>query len=132
MAGQYAFTRRPAWIAGHLIVAVLFVAMVLLGHWQLTVSERKHFNLQNFGYAFQWWIFACFGVGMWLRIIRDNARARAGTLEPAVDPERNNADGEPVEYRRYVVSDKPVVAEDATQASYNDYLQRMNDERTGQ
>ncbi len=77
MAGRYAFTRRPGWIAGHVIVLALFTAMILLGHWQLTVSERKHFSLQNFGYAFQWWIFACFGVGMWLRVIRDNARARA-------------------------------------------------------
>ena len=42
------------------ITVALVVTMVLLGRWQLTVSEHKHFGLQNFGYALQWWAFSAF------------------------------------------------------------------------
>ena len=44
----------------------LIVTMVLLCRWQLDVSNSKHFNLQNFGYAFQWWAFSLFVVWMWV------------------------------------------------------------------
>ncbi len=41
----------PGWLVLHLITVALVVAMVLLGRWQLHVSEAKHFSIQNFGYA---------------------------------------------------------------------------------
>src|SRR5689334_11197395 len=47
----------PGWLFVHLFTLALVIAMVLLGRWQLIVSDRKHFNLQNFGYAVQWWMF---------------------------------------------------------------------------
>lgn len=36
---------------------------------------------QNLGYALQWWLFAVFALGVWLRMVRDDARAR--TIEAA-------------------------------------------------
>ena len=52
--------------------------MVLLGHWQLDVSERKGFRLQNFGYALQWWAFCVFALVLWVRVLRDQARPAVG------------------------------------------------------
>jgi DNA-binding transcriptional regulator of glucitol operon len=64
----------PHWLALHLLVWVGAVAMVLLGRWQLQVSDDKHFNLQNFGYALQWWTFTAFTLFFWLRAMRDARR----------------------------------------------------------
>lgn len=36
-------------------------------------------NFQNLGYALQWWIFGVFAVGLWVRLVRDEA---AGDPEP--------------------------------------------------
>ena len=49
---------KPRWLALHLFIAAIAVAMVLLGRWQLHVSNTKHFDLQNFGYAVQWFALA--------------------------------------------------------------------------
>jgi len=39
---------------------------------------------QNFGYAFQWWIFAGFVVFFWARMLREDARDEAAAGDPAV------------------------------------------------
>jgi len=76
----YRFALRPGWVALHVITVALIVTMILLGRWQLTVSEHKHFSLLNFGYALQWWLFSGFVAAMWWRIMRDQVRrTRAGS-----------------------------------------------------
>ena len=70
----------PQWIALHLLVWVGAVAMVLLGRWQLQVSDDKHFDLQNFGYALQWWTFTAFALFLWLRAMRDARRPLGQSL----------------------------------------------------
>lgn len=125
MARGYRFAARPAWLAGHLLVVAGVIAMVLLGHWQLTVSERKHFSLQNFGYALQWWAFSIFAVLLWAKVLRDNARANESTPAPAGAPVND-----PVAYRRYVMpqsSDGPPEPVDDTHAAYNAYLRSLAD-----
>lgn len=121
----YRFAGAPRWLAGHVVVLAAVVTMVLLGRWQLDVSDAKHFSIQNFGYALQWWVFSAFALAFWAKILRDRAgavpAASSGSQEPAppVEP------AEPVAYRRYVMpqsSDGPVVASDPQQAAYNDYL----------
>lgn len=124
MRRGYRFAGTPAWVAGHVIVLALVVAMIFLGRWQLHVSESKHFSLQNFGYALQWWAFCVFAVLMWLRILRDHARGSAAsqTAEPAPEPEP------PVAYRRYVMPQSREIGSgpvDETHAAYNDYLARL-------
>lgn len=89
--------------------------MMLLGHWQLTVSERKHFSLQNFGYALQWWAFGLFTLGFWLRVMHDKAVGRTPPQPPAVGEE-------PVAYRRYVPPNRAEADTDPTTAAYNAYL----------
>ena len=34
-------------------------------------------NVQNLGYALQWWVFGLFAVGLWLRVVRDRTRDAA-------------------------------------------------------
>jgi DNA-binding transcriptional regulator of glucitol operon len=84
------------WLALHLLVWVGAVAMVLLGRWQLQVSDDKHFNLQNFGYALQWWTFTAFALFFWLRAMRDARRPLGQTRGGSrlfVRPSRPSGDG---------------------------------------
>jgi hypothetical protein len=131
------FALSPGWLVLHLIALSLIVAMVLLGRWQLDVSNAKHFSLQNFGYALQWWAFSIFVLAMWARILLDTGRRadvdtpageayRAGRLpepEPAPDPDQ------PVAYRRYVMPQSgsaQAPAADPEHAAYNEYLARLD------
>jgi len=123
------FALSPGWLVLHLITLALIVTMVLLGRWQLNVSNAKHFNLQNFGYALQWWAFSAFALAMWARIMRD-ARGRS-TAPPGgvADPEPAGGADAPVTYRRYVMphsGSAPAPAADAEHAAYNDYLARLD------
>jgi DNA-binding transcriptional regulator of glucitol operon len=136
---EYRFATAPKWVVGHLIVLAIAVTMVLLGRWQLDVSNAKHFSLQNFGYALQWWAFTVFGIGMWLRIMRDAAHHNAATDSAAQDDaasagpqpaEPTAAAPEPVAYRRYVMpqsADGPAPAADSEHAAYNEYLAGLAD-----
>jgi DNA-binding transcriptional regulator of glucitol operon len=119
---SYRFAWRPAWIAGHLLVLAAAVTMVLLGRWQLDVSQSKHFSLQNFGYALQWWAFTIAALFIWARIVRDHARpsenqpAQPAETDPTVEP--------PVAYRRYVMPTS-VETDDPELARYNAYLRSL-------
>lgn len=129
------FALSPRWVALHLLCLALIVTMVLLGRWQLDVSNSKHFNLQNFGYALQWWSFTAFVLVMWVRVLRDarqrkdevptGAPADAPTVTPTVGPIND-----PVAYRRYVMPSSADVAHpaDAEHGAYNDYLARLADQ----
>jgi hypothetical protein len=140
----------PGWLTLHLVAVALVVTMVLLGRWQLDVSNAKHFNLQNFGYALQWWAFSGFVVLMWARIVRD-ARGRglgrgrgggrgptgssAGAATGSQDAESRTGGGGPVAYRRYVMPESataPAIAVDSEHAAYNDYLAGLADDTSAQ
>jgi hypothetical protein len=141
----------PRWIGLHLLVWAAAVTMVLLGRWQLIVSNNKHFDLQNFGYALQWWAFSVFTVLFWLRIMRDARRppdvatsggqlvVRTGQIDlidgaapvgagylatPTDEPGQT-----PVIYRGYLIPNSatsPARSDgDRYHASYNDYLWQL-------
>ena len=117
----------PGWLALHLLSAVLSVTMVLLGRWQLDVSNAKHFSLQNFGYALQWWAFSIFVALMWRRVVRDRTGRTSGQAG-ASDAETHAAPTPSVPYRRYVMpqsSTAPAPAGDGEHAAYNDYLAQL-------
>ena len=113
MSRSYRFAGQPRWLAWHAFALAAVVAMVLLGRWQLGVSNRKGFSLQNSAYAVQWWAFALFGIFLWWRVVRDHAR-----------PPKPPTPEEPVAYQVYV---RPQVQIDGDEvnASYNDYLARL-------
>ena len=100
---SYRFAWRPLWLAWHLLCLALIVTMVLLGRWQLVVSDEKHFNIRNFGYALQWWAFSAFVAWMWWRVLRDHAGAAPSDEAQATPPATTAERPEPVAYRRYVM-----------------------------
>lgn len=125
MPRKYYFALRPGWLVLHLFTIAAVVTMVLLGRWQLHVSESKHFNIQNFGYTIQWWLFSAFAVFFWWRIVRDAAQRRSQAVAEATNPtpaEPAAADDAPVAYRRYVMPTTPQPSDDPQLAAYNDYL----------
>jgi hypothetical protein len=115
---SYKFVGQPRWLLGHLVVLAAVITMILLGRWQLEVSNRRHFDLQNSAYSVQWWAFALFALFFWGRIIRDHARRVAGEPEP-------QAPVQPITYVGYV---RPAVEPDrgdTENVAYNDYLARL-------
>ena len=123
---SYRFVLRPGWLLLHAFTIAAAITMVLLGRWQLHVSERKHFDIQNFGYTIQWWLFSAFAVFFWWRIVRDAARRRRESDTPA-EPE--DVPAGPVTYRRYVMPVAPEPTDDPELRAYNDYLARLNEEK---
>jgi hypothetical protein len=143
---------KPRWLGLHLLAWSLTAAMVLLGRWQLTVSNEKHFNLQNFGYAMQWWAFSATVLFFWLKLIRDARRppAAAGDQAPlallpgqpaqAVAPtysgpadlisRTDRADRTPTAYRGYVIANSAISParseDDGYHGAYNDHLWALN------
>jgi DNA-binding transcriptional regulator of glucitol operon len=116
----------PGWVAGDIGVLALVVTMVLLGRWQLDVSNSKHFDIQNFGYALQWWAFSIFAIVMWVRVVRDALRraAQAPVSLAAQQAEAAAAESQPVQYRRYVMPTDVQLGDPEHQA-YNDYLRGL-------
>ncbi len=129
----------PGWLALHVFTVAVVVTMILLGRWQLIVSDEKHFNLQNFGYAIQWWLFSGFSLYLWWRFVRDELHG--GDRPDAELPETvagdvaapagsvARPDPAPV-YRGYVMPTAAHVADDAEdemQSSYNAYLRGLHE-----
>ncbi|UQX86908.1 hypothetical protein M6D93_11385 [Jatrophihabitans telluris] len=141
---------KPRWLALHLAVVLGALTMVLLGRWQLDVSNAKHFAWQNFGYALQWWCFTAFLIFFWGRVVRDARkppppdetqqiavdssgvhRVGAGFTGPAdLIVWDGSVGSEPSLYRGYIAPDSssaPARTEDDEyRAAYNDYLWRLS------
>jgi hypothetical protein len=139
------------WIGLHVLTLSAAVGMILLGRWQLDVSNSKHFDAQNFSYALQWWAFAAFALAVWGKAIRDTLRNRqpqassGGELVLASRPEqpgtgvaysgpaellgRGQPGQAPVVYRGYVMrqsSTSPARTDgDPLRSEYNDYLWQL-------
>jgi hypothetical protein len=138
----------PGWVGVTVLFWAAAVAMVLLGRWQMTVSDTKHFDLQNFGYAFQWWAFSACAVLFWAKMVRDTVRRRPTTgtstggqlalrsngivpVGPAELVTAPEATGQaPVIYRGYVMPQSATTParskDDSFHGSYNDYLWQLS------
>jgi hypothetical protein len=137
----------PGWFGLTVLLWGAAVGMVFLGRWQLDVSNTKHFNLQNFAYAIQWWLFSGFSIWFWGRLIRNAWRppaqpgstsgelvlrssglAPVGPAELISHPE--HAGDAAVVYRGYVMPQSttaPIRSEgDPMHGAYNDYLWQLS------
>lgn len=78
-----AFTLR--WIPRHLAMLIIVTAFSLLGRWQWDVSNSARGGLQNWLYAFQWWVMAAIVIYGWWRLLHDDVHGRPAP-KPAPAP----------------------------------------------
>lgn len=109
--------------------------LVLLGRWQWDRSQSQWGTLQNLGYAFEWWLFACLAVYGWWREMRADARAAksaeaSGSGAADGGSERASPAGVATaglgRTAAGVHAGGPVDEVDAEVAAYNAYLSRLN------
>jgi hypothetical protein len=86
----------PAWLLRHAVAAVLVVAFLALGWWQ--IGRAAGGNALSYAYAVEWPVFAAFVVFVWWKEVRreraaaaDGDRAggpgpRGGTASPFAEP----------------------------------------------
>lgn len=65
------------WIGLHLLAVAMIVAFVPLGRWQWLRGSDPDGGLRNYGYGIEWWLFACFVVFMWVRLVHDELKPPA-------------------------------------------------------
>lgn len=87
---------RPGWVAMHVVIAVLFAAMVWAGWWQWSRGVDSG-ALRNYAYGLEWWAFALFSVGAWVKFCRDEvvdppAPLPVAPLPPPVAPVVDDSD----------------------------------------
>lgn len=107
-----AFT-TPGWLGRHALLLVALGVLGRIGWWQWTTA-RTDGDWQNYGYAVQWWLFACFAVFLWVKLVldeRDPSRVD--------DPERDDPTLPRVVQRQ---APPPAEGDDDELAAYNRHL----------
>jgi DNA-binding transcriptional regulator of glucitol operon len=66
--------RAPRWWLLHVAVLAIVFAMLRLGLWQWHRAESGNGGIQNYAYAFQWPVFAVFGIVLWIRTMIEESR----------------------------------------------------------
>ncbi|HTW18885.1 MAG TPA: transcriptional regulator [Mycobacteriales bacterium] len=126
----------PKWWGLHLFVVVLVLVFLRLGLWQWHRAQSPSGGIQNWAYAFQWPLFAAFGIVLWWRTLRIEAAGEAdetGTkprplssrfaAPPLPKPEIEHRDG----VRIGITTPPAEVDEDDDEVNaYNAYLARLN------
>jgi len=112
----------PAWIARHVLAAVLVAGFLALGWWQ--ISRAAGGNTLSWAYAFEWPLFAAFVVFIWIREVRLTLR---GTSVAPVSPAPATASA----YRRPVRTARGATGfedeGDPELVAYNRYLAWLNE-----
>ena len=69
----------------HVVVLAVVAGMLRLGLWQWHRAESSSGGLQNYAYAFQWPVFAAFGIFLWIRTLHEETR-RTGSRRDLARP----------------------------------------------
>ena len=81
----------PKWWLLHVTVLLVVAGMLRLGLWQWHRAESGSGGIQNYAYAFQWPVFAVFGIVLWIRtLVEEGRRERTGAPDeqaPRVTPD---------------------------------------------
>jgi hypothetical protein len=127
----------PGWLALHVVVVVATAVMIWLGWWQWTSGFGGH-TARNSGYALQWWAFAIFAVGFWIRLMRDALRGPS----PEADAESAGAGAKrtraplfqqrpqpapPQGFTEYRMATADTVIDDSPLGRYNAYLAQLDE-----
>jgi hypothetical protein len=74
----------PKWWLLHVAVLAAVYGMLRLGLWQWHRANSASGGIQNYAYAFQWPLFALFGIVLWVKTMHEEVRRPAGAdREPA-------------------------------------------------
>ena len=76
----------PRWWLLHAVVLLVAFGMLRLGLWQWHRAHAGNGGLQNYAYAFQWPVFAAFGLFLWVRTMHEEIRRAAHPEEPVRRP----------------------------------------------
>ena len=82
------------WCFAHLAVLAAVLVMLRLGLWQWDRAQSRTGGIQNYAYALQWPLFAVFGIVVWIKTLREEAKRDPS--RPA-DPEAWRAQALPPE-----------------------------------
>lgn len=77
----------PKWWGLHLFVAAMVLLFLRLGLWQWHRAQSPSGGIQNYAYAFQWPLFAGFGLVLWWKTLR---------IEVAGEADENGASPRPL------------------------------------
>ena len=127
----------PRWLAFHAALILVLPVMGWLGWWQWRGGLEGH-SLQTTGYAFQWWVFCLFAIGLWWRVVRDarrRLRTADGKRRPTVKPQlpaprpraRTRKDGlTGVPLISYRAPSAAAIEDESPLGQYNAYLAELN------
>jgi hypothetical protein len=128
----------PKWWGLHLFVLVMVVLFLRLGLWQWHRAESPSGGIQNYAYAFQWPLFAGFGLVLWWKTLRIEVEGEADSTgesprplsrmaaRPLPKPGIEHRDG----VRIGITSAVPVDEDDHEVTAYNAYLAKLNERAT--
>ena len=120
---SWLFLITPRWLAWHIFAVVAFWGMLWLGDWQFHRAISG--NGLSWAYTFEWPLFAGFGAIFWARTIRDEFRAKRGPSAAEVKAAAA-APILPGGIGTRQIERPASDADDADQASYNAYLDRLS------
>lgn len=130
----------PSWLGLHLLAITLFSAFLAFGWWQLQRAEAG--NDRSWGYTFEWPVFACFVIVMWVKMIHDELQGTGGPADAGAAAGATTGNGEGAEGAEgldarpsAVPTENEIIAEheaeDPALAAYNSYLRRLNAQSQG-
>lgn len=124
----------PKWWGLHLFVVAMVLLFLRLGLWQWHRAQSPSGGIQNYAYAFQWPLFAGFGLVLWWKTLRIEVAGEAdetGTsprplsrlATPALpEPDIRHHDGVRI---GITTAAQPVDEDDDEVNTYNAYLARL-------
>jgi hypothetical protein len=125
----------PKWWGLHLFVVVLVLAFLRLGLWQWHRAQSPSGGIQNYAYAFQWPLFAVFGIVLWWKTLKIEVAGEADesgvaprplsrfAAPPLPEPDIEHRDG----VRIGITTHAAATDEDDDEVNtYNAYLAQLN------
>jgi hypothetical protein len=120
----------PKWWLLHLFVAAAVYGMLRLGLWQWHRANSTSGGIQNYAYAFQWPLFAVFGIVLWIKTLQEELRRPAGAERRDPRSGRVAPDAEIIRQPGVRVGIRTTVAEvdkdDTEVAAWNARLAALN------
>jgi len=103
----------PRWLGLHALFLAAVLALARIGLWQWDKGGSDGRAWQHYGYAVQWWLFSCFAVFLWFKLVLDER-------DPSRVEDREADDALPAVVSRQ--APPPAEDDDDELAAYNRHL----------